>query len=198
VSANPEPLAPIFDAILIGEVDEVFSTIAEVVAQGMGIGKDQLLAALAQIPGVYVPQLHSEKSAVVERQWAREVDTNPAHSVILTPNTEFSDMYLIEIARGCRRGCRFCLAGFIYRPPRERSVEALLDQAREGLRYTDRIGLVASSVSCLRPCRKVVRAPSPSPQRPDRNASAESSTKGSRLTISSLPVMQPDDLGSRS
>ena len=147
VSANPEPLAPIFDAILIGEVEEVFSSIAEVLAQGMEISKDQLLAALAQIPGVYVPRLHSEKSTVVERQWARGIDTYPTHSVILTPNTEFGDMYLIEIARGCRRGCRFCLAGFIYRPPRERSVEALLDQAREGLLYTDRIGLVASSVS---------------------------------------------------
>ncbi|MFH1926593.1 MAG: radical SAM protein, partial [Chloroflexota bacterium] len=95
VSANPEPLAPIFDAILIGEVEEVFSSIAKVLVQGMEISKDQLLAALAQIPGVYVPRLHSEKSTVVERQWARGIDTYPTHSVILTPNTEFGDMYLI-------------------------------------------------------------------------------------------------------
>ena len=51
-------------------------------------------------------------------------------------------MYLIEIARGCKRGCRFCLTGHTCRPLRERSVEALLRQAREGLRYRDKIGLV--------------------------------------------------------
>ena len=146
VSANPEPLAPIMDAIVIGEVEETLRSVSEVLAQGMETDKDQLLTALTQIPGVYVPQLHTE-AAAVQRQWVREIDACSAHTVVLTPNTEFSDMYLIEIARGCRRGCRFCLAGFIYRPMRERSLEALLNQAHEGLRFTDRIGLVASSVS---------------------------------------------------
>ena len=56
-------------------------------------------------------------------------------------------MYLIEIARGCERGCRFCLAGYTYRPARERSPAVLLEQAEEGLRHRDRIGLVSAAVS---------------------------------------------------
>jgi radical SAM superfamily enzyme YgiQ (UPF0313 family) len=67
--------------------------------------------------------------------------------VLLTPRTEFADMGLIEIARGCGRGCRFCLAGYSYRPPRERSVASILDQARELLRHTDRLGMVSAAVS---------------------------------------------------
>jgi len=77
----------------------------------------------------------------------RDLSRYPAHSVVLTPDTEFGDLYLIEIARGCGRGCRFCLTGHLYRPPRERSLETLLEQAREGLKYRRRIGLVSAAVS---------------------------------------------------
>jgi len=147
VSANPAPLAPILDVIAIGEVEEIFPRLAEVLAQGIRTEKAELLAELARIPGIYVPQLHRDEAFSVRRQWVKDVDASPTHSAVLTPNTEFGNMYLIEIARGCRQGCRFCLAGFAYRPTRERSVDVLLDQAKEGLALTKRVGLVASSVS---------------------------------------------------
>ncbi len=68
-------------------------------------------------------------------------------SSLYTPDTEFSGMHLMEIARGCGRGCRFCLAGYVYRPPREQPLDVLLGWAEEGLRQSQRIGLVSAAVS---------------------------------------------------
>ncbi len=145
ITANPLPLAPLCDALVIGEGEVVVPALVEALLEGMGQGRDELLRALARIPGVYVP---SQRPAhPVQRQWARDLDAHPTASVVLTPDTEFGDMYLMEIARGCGRGCRFCLAGYSYRPPRERSLEALLRQAGEGLKRRDRIGLVSAAVS---------------------------------------------------
>jgi radical SAM superfamily enzyme YgiQ (UPF0313 family) len=83
----------------------------------------------------------------VLRQWLRDLDSVATRSVLFTPDTEFADMGLIEIARGCGRGCRFCLAGYAYRPPRQRSVESILAQARHLLKSGDRLGLVSAAVS---------------------------------------------------
>ncbi|MBC8248303.1 MAG: radical SAM protein [Anaerolineales bacterium] len=149
VTVNPQPLAPIFDAFAIGEGEVIVPPLIETLQSGIGESRDNLLSALANIPGIYVP-IQPPTSNIqhpVKRQWAPNLDTHPTTSVVLTPDTEFGDMYLIEIARGCGRGCRFCLAGYSYRPVRERSLAVLLEQAEEGLRYRDRIGLVSAAVS---------------------------------------------------
>jgi len=147
VSANPEPLAPILDAIVIGEVEELLPDLTETLARGFGEDKLTLLHALSRIPGIYVPILHQTGGGRVLRCWVRDLDAYPTHSSVLTPHTEFGDMYLVEISRGCGQGCRFCLAGYLYRPPRERSVDNILEQAKIGLRYRDKIGLVSATVS---------------------------------------------------
>jgi radical SAM superfamily enzyme YgiQ (UPF0313 family) len=155
VTANPEPLADLFDAFVIGEAEELVPTLVETLQEGISEGHQILLSALAQIPGVYVPthppisNLQSPISNLhpVKRQWIRDLDAYPTTSIVLTGDTEFGDMYLIEIARGCKRGCRFCLTGHTCRPLRERSVETLLHQAREGLKHRDKIGLVGAAVS---------------------------------------------------
>jgi len=148
VTANPEPLADLFDAFVVGEAEELIPTLVETLQEGLGEERQSLLSALAQIPGIYVPT-HPASCILhpVRRQWIRDLDAYPTISIVLTDETEFGDMYLMEIARGCKRGCRFCLAGHTGRPLRERSVETLLHQARAGLKYRDKIGLVGAAVS---------------------------------------------------
>ncbi len=149
VSANPEPLAPILDAVVIGEVEPIFHPLTEGLHL-IGEGRIRSLEALSQLPGLYVPRLQPsspDKRVPVTRQWLEDLDSHGTHSVILTTNTEFSNMALIEIARGCGRGCRFCLAGYTYRPPRSRSLASILEQARGLLRRTDRLGLVSAAVT---------------------------------------------------
>jgi len=85
--------------------------------------------------------------ATVKRLWATDLDQHATVSVIQTPSTEFSDLYLIELSRGCPRGCRFCAAGFIYLPYRQRSVEMVKEEVNKGLGQGRRIGLVGAAVS---------------------------------------------------
>ncbi len=153
VTMNPEPMAPIFDAIVIGEGEEVLADLVALFREAIHAPRAELLAALDRIPGVYVPQLLppiAEQGAnprQIERLWVRDQSQFPPISSLYTPETEFRNMHLMEIARGCGRGCRFCLAGYVYRPPRELPLSQLLDWAREGLKHTQRIGLISAAVS---------------------------------------------------
>ena len=162
VTANPEPLAPVFDAFVIGEGEPVVPRLTETLRQHIDADREELLRRLAAIPGIYVPHLYDVKrddervveirppSGVpcpVQRQWVSNLDAYPASSAILTEDTEFGDMYLLEVTRGCARRCRFCLAGVIYLPARERSLDTLLALGRRGLKWRPRLGLIGASLS---------------------------------------------------
>ena len=172
LTANPEPLAPVCDAIAIGEGEVILPPLTAALREGITGERSTLLAALARLPGVYVPsvmfQVPGSKFHVpgsmfqaqrsqspnveletwnLERQYAADLDAFATTSVVLTRDTEFGHLYLIEAARGCGRGCRFCLVGQCYRPVRYRSVARLVEQARAGLRHRRTIGLVGAAVS---------------------------------------------------
>jgi len=149
VGANPEPLAPLADAVVIGEAEELLGDLIAPVREGWGQERRATLEALAQVPGVYVPLLHDGRP--IPRRVLDDLDAYPLATRIYSPRAEFGDMALIEISRGCGHGCRFCLAGYWYRPIREHSLEVVLDLAREALRcqrrHDKKIGLVAAAVS---------------------------------------------------
>jgi radical SAM superfamily enzyme YgiQ (UPF0313 family) len=164
VSANPEPLAPFLDAVIIGEAEAVLPQAVPWLTQSGEIDRMEMLQGLASVPGIYVPALYEvdyhtdgtiskiqsidgAAACPVRRQWLDDLNSVDTSSKVLTRDTEFGNMYLIEVARGCARQCRFCLAGYYFLPKRERSVEKVLALAQEGLRYRDRIGLVGSAVS---------------------------------------------------
>lgn len=145
VMANPMPLSPFFDCLCIGEAEPIVPSILPVIAEGIGGKRRDLLKSLAALPGVYVPQHHSGKPVV--RQWAKNLDDFPVASVILTPDTELGDLYLIEVERGCNWGCRFCLTSQAFHPMRYRSLDSLITQAEVGLKYRRRLGLVGAAVA---------------------------------------------------
>jgi radical SAM superfamily enzyme YgiQ (UPF0313 family) len=145
VTANPMPLAPFYDGLCIGEAEAILPAMLPVLFEGIwGLRKD-LLKALAEVPGIYVPALTPERG--VERQYAGDLNDFPVNSVILTPDTELGDLYLIEAERGCARGCRFCLVSSAFAPMRFRAVEGIIKAAWTGLHQRRRIGLIGPAVT---------------------------------------------------
>ncbi len=145
IMANPMPLSPFFDCLCIGEAEPLVPAMLPVITEGIGGKRGELLKSLASLPGVYVPQYYSGKAVV--RQWAKNLDDFPVASAVLTPDTELGDLYLIEVERGCSWGCRFCLVSKAFSPMRYRSIDSLITQAEEGLKYRKRLGLVGPAVS---------------------------------------------------
>uniref|UniRef100_A0A540V9K8 Radical SAM protein n=1 Tax=Litorilinea aerophila TaxID=1204385 RepID=A0A540V9K8_9CHLR len=152
VTMNPEPMAPFFDAILIGEGEEAVPHLIDLCREGLD-DPAALLKTLDQTPGWYVPSLRPSNRnhpdfRQVERLWVRRLDQYDTASTLYTPDTEFSNMHLMEIARGCGRGCRFCLAGYVYRPAREQPLDRLLASAERAIAAGHtKIGLVSAAVS---------------------------------------------------
>ncbi|MFC2011270.1 radical SAM protein [Chloroflexota bacterium] len=145
ITANPMPLAPFFNCVGIGEAESILPTMLPILSEGIEGKRHEMLKTLASLPGVYVPQYYDGTPVV--RQWATNLDDFPVHSTILTPDTELGNLYLIEVERGCKWGCRFCLVSNAFSPMRFRSVDKLIAQAEPGLQHRKRLGLVGPAVT---------------------------------------------------
>jgi len=180
VFINPEPLTPFFDLFILGEgeevIEEFWEVCRDVLAKKGREDKTDLLRRLAGIEGVYVPELYrvayTEDGRIesmepepgfprqVKRRWVKDLDRFPTHSTLFTPDTELKEMALVEVNRGCPRGCRFCAACFVYHPFRNRSFSLLETSAKEALAREGRIGLAGTAVSdypdLLPLCRGIV------------------------------------------
>ncbi len=162
---NPEPLADFVDLFVIGEAEVVVAPLTEALRRWkeMGQPKEAILAELATMEGVYVPQFYdvgynpdgTMASFVpregfpgrVKRAWLKNLDEALTISSLVTPNTELSRMLLVELSRGCRRGCRFCASCYTYFPHRVRSGLLLEEAARTGSSPAEKIGLVGAAIS---------------------------------------------------
>lgn len=162
---NAEPLAPFLDAVFLGEGEEGLNEILDVLIQSKGRAREERLAALATIPGVYVPRFYDvsylagggiegirpNRDGVpgrVVKRIVHDLDRAPFPTRPIVPylNT-VHDRAMLEVFRGCTRGCRFCQAGAIYRPVRERNLSTLMRQAEELLRHTGHEELSLTSLS---------------------------------------------------
>ncbi len=162
---NPEPLAPFFDLILIGEAEDAVGHICQLLIRNGTRREDkrELLWELAQIDGVYAPSLYQEDPPGppipledglpkrVKRRWVKDLNSLPLFPQVVTPLSHFRDMYLIEVGRGCGRKCHFCAARQIYHPLRFKSKKRIELESKEAKEITSRIGLIGSSLSDL-PC----------------------------------------------
>ncbi len=167
-SYNPEPLAPFFDLFYIGEGEISYNALFDAYIENKKAGgsKEDFLKKAAQVPGIYVPSFYDvtykedgtiasfmpnrpEAPEKVEKQLI--VDMEKDYNALEAPVVPFikatQDRVTLEIQRGCIRGCRFCQAGMIYRPTRERDVEILKKAARTMLKNTGHEEISLSSLS---------------------------------------------------
>ena len=167
VFLNPEPVSEFFDLFILGEAEEAIGEFLEVYRQILSDKgrkeKDDFLRKLGRVEGVYVPKFYrvtyAENGKIeamnpepgfpkkIERRWVAQIDQFPTQSTLFTPDTEFKEMALVEVNRGCPRGCRFCAACFVYHPFRNRSLSLLDSISREALLKEHRIGLAGTAVS---------------------------------------------------
>lgn len=134
---NPEAMAMFFDALLIGEAEGIVDPLLDALISRAG--NDPLW--LAGSPGAYLTQGDNRR---VARVWSSGAF---GHTRIYTPDTVFGDMWLVETGKGCGQHCRFCAAGYAYRPTRHAPIEWIESKIDEGLRQVGKVGLVGSAVA---------------------------------------------------
>jgi len=164
---NPEPVAPFFDFFVIGDGEEVITEIVDVLKQGRkdGAKRHEMLRELSKLTGVYVPVMYEARSGQGGREYYTAADGDRSGHItrrvvknldraffpvapILPYLETVHDRIMLELFRGCSRGCRFCQAGMIYRPVRERSLSTLLSLAGQSMSNTGYEEISLISLSC--------------------------------------------------
>lgn len=160
---NPEPFADFIDAFIIGEGEGIVSRVLDIIRDGKmeGLDRHAILRQLANVSGVYVPSLyvpiysddgefkgyHIAEGAPKTIKRHFEMLTSGGETVVATNYTEFGAMYIIEVARGCGRHCRFCMAGYCFRVPRVRPLEILKEGVDRAEKLGKKVGLMGAAIS---------------------------------------------------
>lgn len=160
---NPEPFADFIDAFIIGEGEGIVTAVLERIRKGRenGESREETISALAQIDGVYVPVLYTPQYDDNKRFVGYDIAegapktirrhfeplTSGGETVIATNFTEFGAMYIIEVARGCGRHCRFCMAGYCFRVPRVRPLDILKEGVDRAEKLGKKVGLMGAAIS---------------------------------------------------
>jgi len=180
VFLNPEPISDFFDIFILGEGEEAIKEFLQLYRyffkERKCIDKEAFFRKAADIEGVYIPRFYfvtyhqdgtidamiPEKGfpKKIKRRWIKNLDLFPTKSTLFTSDTEFKGMALIEVNRGCPRGCRFCAAHFVYYPYRNRSLSVLRTIFKESYLDEKRIGLTGTAVSdfphLIELCRNII------------------------------------------
>ena len=163
LTANPEPLAPFLDVVLLGDGELLLPAFVDAVAASRDAPRQQRLRALAQVPGVYVPSLYTPHydaagallgvdpsdagipATVAKQTWR---GNTLSHSTVITPEAAWPSIHLVEVVRSCPELCRFCLASYLTLPFRSASLDdGLIPAVEKGLGATQRLGLLGASVT---------------------------------------------------
>ncbi len=171
---NPEPLADFLDAVLLGDGEEAIHELCDIAAARRETSRSDLLRRLAEVPGVYVPAFYRPQRdargrltaiepvepaqpATVSKRVLRDLDSVPTATTHIVPNLKVvHGRPSLEVMRGCVKGCRFCQAGYIYRPLRERDPQRVLENAKAAVAATgtEELSLLSLSTgdySCVNP-----------------------------------------------
>lgn len=162
---NVEPITPFIDCFLCGEGEGIGNEFLDLYRIWLNSREQRydLFHNLLDIEGVYVPMfydyrydnqgkiseliIHKDARERIQPRIEKNIDLLKTSTVIYSHNSEFSNMCLLEVTRGCPRGCYFCLLSKVYKPFRERKLETLLKLAREGLSRREKIGLIGASLT---------------------------------------------------
>jgi radical SAM superfamily enzyme YgiQ (UPF0313 family) len=167
VTLNPEPLADFFDLFLLGEGEYVLPEFLKFFedCRRLRVNRSGLLyKSQKEIEGAYVPKyykihyndnhliakmepLKSSLPDTIKQRHVKDINAFTTDQCIITPHGEFGEVFLTEVSRGCQRGCRFCAAGFLYRPARFRSLQTLQPSFMRGINRQMKIGLLGTAVS---------------------------------------------------
>lgn len=163
LTANPEPLAPFLDAVLLGDGEQLLPAFVDAMLDSRGQSRAERLRRLAQVEGVYVPSLYAPRyssdgtllaieatEAGIPAQISKQTwrGNTLSHSTVITPEAAWPAIHMVEVVRSCPELCRFCLASYLTLPFRTPSLEdGLIPAVEVGLAATQRLGLLGASVT---------------------------------------------------
>ncbi len=144
---NPAPIEPFMDFIYIGEIEPQVHKLLSILleCQQQRCSRIEKLAQLSEVPGIYLS--HGCDAGPISRVYAREDHLSPQYSPVISPDSHFQNMFLVEVGRGCGRYCRFCAASHIYHPFRIFSQEKILITIDAYHQQTKRVGLIGAALS---------------------------------------------------